>query len=86
MIITSQASADFEIAVYHVHQNNVTNGNCSSAGGHLDPYGNGGATCNSDDQASCEVGDLSGKHGTVPGTTFSAKYVLPINVRDIDTL
>jgi hypothetical protein len=53
--------------------NPVTNGNCSSTGGHLDPYGNGGTGCDLTKTASCEAGDLSGKHGKINGTTFSAK-------------
>lgn len=61
-------------AVYHIHKQYIdASGNCSSAGGHLDPFGNGGTGCNKTDPAACEVGDLSGKHGTIPGNTFSAK-------------
>ena len=61
-------------AVYHIHEKSIdSTGNCSTAGGHLDPYGNGGTGCNTSDKASCEVGDLSGKNGKMEGITFTAK-------------
>lgn len=62
--------------LYHVHEKAVdSTGNCSTAGGHLDPYDNGGTGCNTTDQASCEVGNLSGKHGKMTGPAFTASYV-----------
>ncbi|EME50180.1 hypothetical protein DOTSEDRAFT_144838 [Dothistroma septosporum NZE10] len=62
--------------LYHIHEKSVdSTGNCSTAGGHLDPYGNGGTGCNTSDQASCEVGDLSGKHGKMQAPSFSANYI-----------
>jgi hypothetical protein len=67
-------------AVYHIHQEPVpSSGNCTATLGHLDPYARGDSPpCNADDVASCQIGDLSGKHGTIstlPG--FSANYSDP---------
>ena len=60
--------------LYHIHTNPISNGNCSTAGSHLDPFGRGETpACAADDPSSCQVGDLSGKHGKINGTTFSAK-------------
>ncbi|KAF9991650.1 hypothetical protein BGZ80_006009 [Entomortierella chlamydospora] len=49
---------------YHVHVNPVgANNNCTSTGGHLDPANVGAAPCDPKNLTSCQVGDLSGKHG-----------------------
>ncbi|CAH2351251.1 cell surface superoxide dismutase [Cu-Zn] 4 [[Candida] railenensis] len=59
--------------LYHVHQYPVpSNGSCLATGGHLDPY-HGVAT--SSDPAALEVGDLSGKHGSINGTSIDTFYV-----------
>jgi hypothetical protein len=54
--------------MYHVHKAPVpADGNCTGTLSHLDPYGRGDKTpCDSDHKNSCEVGDLSGKWGTIP--------------------
>jgi hypothetical protein len=62
---------------YHVHVAPVpADGNCTGTLGHLDPYGVVVANaCTSKDQQDCQVGDLSGKHGTIPydnGGTYTS--------------
>lgn len=61
---------------YHVHVSPVpANGDCTAAGEHLDPYNRGEQPpCDPSDPATCQVGDLSGKHGTASGTSFFAEY------------
>ncbi|KAF2396762.1 Cu,Zn superoxide dismutase-like protein [Trichodelitschia bisporula] len=63
--------------MYHIHENPVPDdGNCTATGGHLDPFGRGDATaCDASAPESCQVGDLSGKYGTIPALPgFSAAY------------
>ncbi|GAM87739.1 hypothetical protein ANO11243_057660 [Dothideomycetidae sp. 11243] len=64
--------------LYHIHTDPVpADGNCTATLGHLDPYGRGETpACDPTQPWSCQVGDLSGKHGTIPGgsTGFSALY------------
>ena len=44
------------------------NGNCTATLAHLDPYIRGEATtCDKTAPETCQVGDLSGKHGAIPG-------------------
>jgi Cu/Zn superoxide dismutase len=60
--------------LYHIHANPIVDGNCSTAGGHLDPFNRGDSpACDASEPSTCQVGDLSGKHGKINGTTFSAK-------------
>ncbi|CAI4214500.1 unnamed protein product [Parascedosporium putredinis] len=56
---------------FHLHEFPVpASGDCAGTGGHLDPFGRTQEpACESDWPESCEVGDLSGKHGTVEGTS-----------------
>lgn len=58
---------------YHIHQLRVpADGNCTGAGGHLNPYnGSESATALADK----EVGDLSGKHGRITGQSFTTSYI-----------
>ncbi|EWC48978.1 hypothetical protein DRE_00283 [Drechslerella stenobrocha 248] len=53
---------------YHIHDFVVPeNGNCTATGAHLDPYLRGDAIpCVPEAPETCQVGDLSGKHGDVP--------------------
>lgn len=55
------------------------NGNCTATLAHLDPYIRGEATpCEKASPATCQVGDLSGKHGAITpdaGRAFEASYV-----------
>ena len=54
-------------AAYHLHVAPVTDGNCTATLAHLDPYIRGEASaCDRTAPATCQVGDLSGKHGTIP--------------------
>jgi hypothetical protein len=61
-----KAYASLNLA-YHIHQKTVPDdGNCYSTGPHLDPYKRGDKPpCNISAPQTCEVGDLSGKHGPV---------------------
>jgi len=66
--------------VYHIHVDPVPeDGNCTKTLAHLDPFIRGEATpCNPEAPATCQVGDLSGKHGAAEsGTTFEDTYVDP---------
>ncbi|PWY89729.1 cytosolic Cu/Zn superoxide dismutase [Aspergillus heteromorphus CBS 117.55] len=56
---------DGEALSYHIHNLPVPeDGNCYSTGSHLDPYARGDATpCDIHAPQTCQVGDLSGKHG-----------------------
>ncbi|KAJ4295988.1 hypothetical protein N0V88_004690 [Collariella sp. IMI 366227] len=64
---------------YHLHVAPVPdNGNCTATLAHLDPYIRGEATsCNFDAPETCQVGDLSGKHGEVPADqdSWETSYV-----------
>ncbi|KHJ32458.1 putative cytosolic cu zn superoxide dismutase protein [Erysiphe necator] len=62
---------------YHVHVNPVpSDGNCSGALGHLDPFIRGeDIACEKALPQTCQVGDLSGKHGKITEDPFSASYL-----------
>lgn len=59
----------YNAAGYHLHDQPVPpDGNCSSTLAHLDLYQRGQATaCDMAAPETCEVGDLSGKHGKIDG-------------------
>jgi hypothetical protein len=61
--------------VYHIHDQPVpANGNCTATLAHLDPYQRGeDPLCDASAPQTCQVGDLSGKHGEINGNAFSAK-------------
>ncbi|OJJ49781.1 hypothetical protein ASPZODRAFT_1026982 [Penicilliopsis zonata CBS 506.65] len=64
---------------YHIHLDRVPqDGNCYSAGGHLDPYDRGEQpACDPNQPQTCQLGDLSGKHSPVyvaPNAQFEAEY------------
>ncbi|KAF7959586.1 hypothetical protein EAE96_001202 [Botrytis aclada] len=63
--------------VYHLHAHPVpSDGNCTGTLGHLDPFLRGETpACNSSLPQTCQVGDLSGKHGKVTSDPFQASYV-----------
>lgn len=59
--------------LYHIHEKPVpASGNCSATLGHFNPFGG-------DPKASApqgkEIGDLSGKHGLIEGTSISTSYI-----------
>ncbi|RAL10433.1 putative cytosolic Cu/Zn superoxide dismutase [Aspergillus homomorphus CBS 101889] len=65
--------------LYHVHKQRVPeDGNCYSTSGHLDPYGRTDQPpCDIKAPQTCEVGDLSGKHGPIwapPGESVAISY------------
>ena len=70
------AEAEYGPFVYHIHALAVpANGNCSATLGHLDPTDRGEYyPCNVAAPATCQVGDLSGKHGNITATSFVAQY------------
>ncbi|CAK7220575.1 hypothetical protein SBRCBS47491_004235 [Sporothrix bragantina] len=61
---------------YHIHASPVpANGNCTAAGGHLDPFQrNDDPACESELKQTCQVGDMSGKHGKITSDPFNATY------------
>ncbi|OSS45603.1 hypothetical protein B5807_09667 [Epicoccum nigrum] len=65
--------------MYHVHKAPVpSDGNCSGALSHLDPYGRGDVpACDPTQEDTCEVGDLSGKYGKIEAglKSFHAEIV-----------
>ncbi|EAU39002.1 predicted protein [Aspergillus terreus NIH2624] len=68
-----------ESLLYHIHEHPVPeDGNCYATGAHLDPYGRGeNPPCDIGNPATCQVGDLSGKHGPAfapDDTQFIAEF------------
>lgn len=59
------------MTVYHLHDQPVPeDGNCTKTLAHLDPYERGETTpCDPNAPQTCQVGDLSGKHGNITGDT-----------------
>lgn len=57
---------------YHIHEKAVPSyGNCNSTGMHFDKYGVGDDhVCNSKEPETCQLGDMSGKHGAI---TFASQ-------------
>ncbi|GMG30482.1 unnamed protein product [Ambrosiozyma monospora] len=64
---------------YHIHKNAISDdGDCESAGTHLNPFNAPRDECDTlDNNAYCQVGDLSGKHGWINTTCFQATYYDP---------
>jgi len=62
--------------IYHIHDQPVpADGNCTGTLAHLDPYERGEATpCDPLAPQTCQVGDLSGKHGNITGNSLDATY------------
>ncbi|TVY47168.1 Cell surface Cu-only superoxide dismutase, partial [Lachnellula occidentalis] len=62
--------------LYHIHEAPVpADGNCTSTGAHLDPFVRGETpACDSSLPQTCQVGDLSGKHGKIESDPFVATY------------
>lgn len=62
---------------YHIHANPVNTDTCEDAGGHFDPYYGLSKCPLVGDDAACQVGDLSGKHGWINTTCFQTEYFDP---------
>ncbi|KAF1939545.1 Cu,Zn superoxide dismutase-like protein [Clathrospora elynae] len=62
--------------IYHIHAKPVpADGNCTGTGAHLDPYLRGEApACDASKPETCQIGDLSGKHGNITDRSFAAAY------------
>lgn len=65
--------------LYHIHDQPVpADGNCTATLAHLDPYIRGEMPpCDPSQPATCQVGDLAGKHGNITTSPFTASYVDP---------
>ncbi|KAM4059095.1 copper/zinc superoxide dismutase (SODC) domain-containing protein [Hirsutella rhossiliensis] len=65
--------------LYHLHAQPVPNdGNCTKTLAHLDPFNRGEQPpCDASAPQTCQVGDLSGKHGKVTQDPFQAEYLDP---------
>ncbi|KAI4214493.1 MAG: hypothetical protein LQ351_002910 [Letrouitia transgressa] len=63
--------------LYHVHDQPVpADGNCTKTLAHLDPYIRGeDPPCDPTQPATCQSGDLSGKHGKISTDPFQATYL-----------
>jgi hypothetical protein len=74
--------------MYHIHEKAVpSNGNCTATGAHQDPYKRGEVPiCDASKPETCQVGDLSGKHGNFTAQEFSAEYVEHIIMHDASIL
>lgn len=61
---------------YHIHVRAVPeSGNCTETLGHLDSYVRGDSPpCDNTQPQTCEVGDLSGKYGTVTGPVVKKHF------------
>lgn len=72
-------------AVYHIHVDPVpSDGNCTDTLGHLDPYERGESpACNPIQPETCQVGDLSGKYGTISIPFSDASF--QVNYLDLYT-
>ncbi|KAF6818598.1 superoxide dismutase [Colletotrichum sojae] len=64
---------------YHLHVDPVPeDGNCTKTLAHHDPFIRGEATpCDASKPETCQVGDLSGKHGSVAVDGYDKTYVDP---------
>lgn len=58
---------------YHIHDQPVPpDGNCTGTLAHLDPFGRGEMPpCDGTSPATCQVGDLAGKHGMLEAPTYA---------------
>ncbi|KAF2093042.1 Cu,Zn superoxide dismutase-like protein, partial [Rhizodiscina lignyota] len=61
---------------YHIHDHPVpSDGNCTGTLAHLDPWQRGETPpCDANAPATCQVGDLAGKHGKAKAPTFADSY------------
>lgn len=70
---------EFGPSIYHIHVAPVpASGNCIETLAHLDPYKRGeNPPCDESKPQTCQVGDLSGKHGKITKDPFRHEYVDP---------
>lgn len=63
--------------IYHIHDQPVpSNGNCTATLAHQDPYIRGEIPpCDPTQPQTCQVGDLSGKHGNITTLSYTAEYL-----------
>ncbi|KKY28637.1 putative superoxide dismutase [Phaeomoniella chlamydospora] len=63
--------------IYHIHALPVpSDGNCTGTLAHLDPYIRGETpVCDATQPETCQVGDLSGKHGNITRNPFQTAYL-----------
>ncbi|KAL9130598.1 MAG: hypothetical protein Q9217_001258 [Psora testacea] len=63
--------------IYHIHDQPVpASGNCTATLAHLDPYIRGEQPpCDPTHPETCQVGDLSGKHGNITTSPFQTSYL-----------
>ncbi|MCJ1254310.1 hypothetical protein MMC24_002125 [Lignoscripta atroalba] len=63
--------------MYHIHDQPIpSNGNCTAALAHQDPYIRGEIPpCDPTQPQTCQVGDLSGKHGNITSNPFQTTYL-----------
>ncbi|KAN0069932.1 Superoxide dismutase, copper/zinc binding domain containing protein [Elaphomyces granulatus] len=61
---------------YHIHQARVPDdGNCTATLGHFDPYNRGMTPkCNDSAPETCQLGDLSGKHGYITAANITGNH------------
>lgn len=71
--------------LYHIRHDPVpSDGNCSGTGIRLDPFQRGDSpACNSTAPATCQVGDLSGKYGALPGPSANVSFNDPYAATNI---
>jgi len=71
------SEAAFGPFIYHIHAFPVpSNGNCTGTLAHLDPFIRGESPpCDPTHPATCQVGDLSGKHGNITTSPFQTTYL-----------
>lgn len=72
--VLSAYRTKMSVTVYHIHDQPVpANGNCTATLAHQDPYVRGEVPpCDPTHPETCQVGDLSGKHGNITTTPFQA--------------
>lgn len=75
--ISGLPDSSLGLFTYHVHDQPVpADGNCTGTKAHLDPYIRGQVNpCDPEEPATCEVGDLSGKHGNITSNPFETTYL-----------
>jgi hypothetical protein len=72
----NQWSLTNPFSVYHIHVDAVpSDGNCTKTLAHLDPFLRGeDPPCDARFPQTCQVGDLSGKHGKITSDPFEVTY------------